>query len=61
MPWTVCVRSPTVPPGWTTVKCDAGAAPPFQLSTTTRSIVVRIRSWRASQAAFTDTTSTTAT
>ena len=61
MPWTVCVRSPTVPPGWTTVRCVAGAAPPFQLSTTIRSTVDRICSWLASQSDLTDTTSTTAT
>ena len=41
--------------------CDAGASPPFQLSTTTRSIVERICSWFASQSALTDATSTTAT
>ena len=59
MPLTTIVRSPTVPPSWTTVKRVA-PSPPFQRSTTVMSTVVRMRSWSSSQAEVTAVTSTTA-
>jgi hypothetical protein len=60
MPWTVCVRSPTVPPGWTTVMCDAArrrpsSSRPRQIDRRQDLLVV------ASQSDFDGATSTTAT
>ena len=60
IPNTVIEMSPTVPPGCTTVMCDAGFAPPFQLSTTDSSMVVKIFLCDWSHADCTLSTSATA-